>query len=98
MLYWYGKTSCDVYDAINAMFIMSLPGVPSYQMTDLHTLLSLAVLPASSLQLNDCFVLKFKSESIGQRVLEQYGHLEPKQARRLLCVYRGNPQLGITAG
>ena len=67
-------------------------------MTDLHTLLSLAVLPASSSQLNDCFVPKFKSESIGQRVLEQYGHLEPKQARRLLRVYRDNPQSGITAG
>ena len=82
---------------VDAMLSMSILGAPSFQNTGPHMLMSLVVLPALS-ERNDKFVPKFKSERISQHVLEQYAHLEHRKAKRLLSVYRGNPQSGITAG
>ena len=82
---------------IDAMLSMSILGAPSFQNTGPHMLMSLVVLPVLP-EHDNKFVPKFKSEHIGQRVLEQYAHLEHREAKRLLSVYQGNPQSGITAG
>ena len=80
-----------------AMYSMASPGAWSFQMTGLHTLLSLDVrstLPSS----NDHFVPKFKSVPIAELVLKQYAHLKYEQAKLLFDIFRGNPQSSITAG
>ena len=90
-----GLTIDALIDAIEHMLKHD---AASYQMTGPHKLMSLVVHHASSLDSDDHFVPKFKSEPIGQRVLKKHAHLEHKEAVRLFNVFRSSPQSGITAG
>lgn len=46
----------------------------------------------------DSFVPKFRSASIGEQIMEKYGHLQYQQARDLFNVYRALPEFASEAG